>query len=55
MINCCKDCKERYRACWDSCETYRQAKIKHEQTKENKSYLHYQILKKARLNKWENI
>ena len=26
MITCCKDCKKRHRACWDSCPEYREQK-----------------------------
>lgn len=31
MIKCCKDCKDRYTACHDSCEAYKQQKAKDEE------------------------
>lgn len=43
MIKCCKDCKKRYTACHDSCETYLQA-VAHEED----------IKKKKRLDKEYN-
>lgn len=55
MIRCCKNCENRHRACWDNCETYKKEKQFHEANKIDNQYIHYQILKKARLNKWENI
>lgn len=36
MINCCKDCKERYLACHDKCEKY--LKQKEEYKKYKKEY-----------------
>lgn len=31
MIRCCKDCKERHPACWDSCEKYKAEKAEYDE------------------------
>ncbi len=33
MNQCCKDCQERYPACWGSCSKYLEAKAEHEKLK----------------------
>lgn len=32
-ITCCKDCKERHPACWDSCEKYKAEKAANDSLK----------------------
>lgn len=36
MIKCCKDCKERYLACHDSCVIYQNEKAKDEEIKKKR-------------------
>lgn len=40
-ITACKDCQERYTACWGSCPKYLEAKAAHEKRKAEKRAAHH--------------
>lgn len=35
MMNPCKDCPDRHRACWDSCDKYKQFKMEIQKVKDD--------------------
>ena len=37
MTDVCKDCQERYPACWGSCTKYQQAKADYEKRKQDRT------------------